>query len=319
MNLLDNEPDSAAPAASGLSRRGLIGVAGAVGITAALRALPAAAATGLASAPAGHRSFLGSDHDVFKEIKYGQTINGVKYPGVPGLSGVRVYAAKPTGPHMMVDHIAKKWPEPPVPGAGPIVYSIYPVPQHVLDGSLDHALKQLIDTAPPGSYLTTWHEALSLKFPRYITSEHMYQLHARMNTLARGTHVTYGSIFGGGDLAHLFRSVPPDLGFYGLDLYLDAKERIGQAMDRLEQFIAMAKKKDTRHHYPKLMIPECNTHVEARRPEWFTTVCQRMHGYGSHSVGVLTFWHKHGPLSGPWLPKDRKTIDAMAAITDHIF
>jgi hypothetical protein len=307
-------PASTVPAASGVSRRTLIGAAGALGIAAtAFRGLPATAA----AAPAVHTQFLGSDQDVFKEIKDGETIGGVTYAGVPGLSGVRIYGEKPTGKGSEKDHIAKAWPAPPVPGAGPIVYSIYPVPHHVLDGSLYDDLKRLIDSAPPGSYLTTWHEALSLKYPAYITSEHMYQLHARMNTLVKGTNVTYGPIFGGGDLAHLLSSAPPNLGFYGLDLY--ANDGIDRAMDRLEQFIALARKKDTKTGYPKLMIPECNTPTVAERPEWFKTVCRRMHTYGSQSIGVLTFWHKHGKLSGPWLPKDTKTVDAMNDIIGHIF
>jgi hypothetical protein len=314
MDLSDTEPEHAsAPAAPGVSRRALIGAAGALGIAAtALRTLPALAA---ASAPS--TQFLGSDQDVFKEIKDGETIRGVRHPGVPGLSGVRIYGEKPTGKTHEKDHIAEAWPAPPVANAGPIVYSIYPVPHHVLDGSLYHPLKRLIASAPPGSYLTAWHEALSLKYPKYITSENMYQLHARMNTLCKGSHVTYGSIFGGGDLANLFRSAPPNLGFYGLDLY--ANDGIGRAMGRLEQFIEMARKKDTKTGYPKILIPECNTPTVAERPEWFKTVCRRMHAYGSHSIGVLTFWHANGPLSGPWLPTDKKTIDAMNDIIDHIF
>ena len=38
-----------------------------------------------AGAAASARSFLGSNADVFMDIKNGETISGVKYPGVPGL------------------------------------------------------------------------------------------------------------------------------------------------------------------------------------------------------------------------------------------
>jgi len=303
------------PAPSGVSRRTLIGAAGALGIAAAgFAALPAAAATTAART----RNFLGSNEDVFKDIRDGEKISGVRYPGVPGLRGFRVYGLKPDGPKDETDRIAKTWPAPPVANAGPSVYSIYPVPEHVFNGDLNGPLKRLIASAPAGSYLTTWHEALSLPYPSYINSANMYKLHAHMNEITRGTHVTYGSIFGGGDLATLFKSVPPNLGFYGLDLY--GNEGIEKGVARLDQFIELAKPKDTKTPgYPRIVLPECNIHQEALRPDWFEAVCERMHAYGSHSIGVLTFWNPTGPLSGPWEPKDKKTIAAFNDIIDKIF
>jgi hypothetical protein len=316
VDLLDNDPGQQS-AASSMSRRTLIGAAGALGIAAtALRVLPAQAAAAAASA----RSFLGSNKDVFKEIRDGEKISGVQYPGVPGLRGVRIYGEQPTGANHETDHVADKWPLPPVTDAGPIVYSIYPVPEHVFNGSLNKTLESLIASAPPNSYLTAWHEALSLPFPKYITSANMFKLHAHINAMTKGTHVTYGSIFGGPrptGLTALFKSVPPNLGFYGLDLY--ETDGIENGLARLEQFITQAKPKDTKAHYPKLMLPECNTPNKAMRPEWFKSVCERMHVYGSHSIGVLEFWNPKGPLSGPWDPKDKKTIAAMNDIVNHIF
>ena len=302
--------------ASGVSRRTLLAAAGALGIAATgFRALPARAATEAAPALP---EFLGSNADVFKEIRDGEKISGVQYPGVPGLRGVRMYGEQPTGPKNETDHIRASWPAPPVAKAGPILYSIYPVPVHVFSGKLDDTLKKLIASAPAGSYLTAWHEALSLPFPSYITSANMYKLHAHMMALCHKTNVTYGSIFGGGDLTRLFKSVPPNLGFYGLDLH--GNDGIAKGLARLDQFIAMAKPKDTKTPgYPKIVLPECNTPVEAERPAWFESVCERMHTYGSHSIGVLTFWNPTGPLSGPWEPKDKKTIAAMNHIIDDIF
>jgi hypothetical protein len=306
-------------AAPGVSRRTLIGAAGALGIAATgFRALSARAATSATETAAAE--FLGSDENVFKDIRDGEKISGVQYPGVPGLRGVRIYGEQPDGTKKKpIDRLAKSWPKPPVANAGPIVYSIYPVPEHVFNGELKGALEKLIASAPAGAYLTTWHEALSLPYPSYITSESMYKLHAYMNTLTRKANpqVTYGSIFGGGELETLFKSVPPNLGFYGLDLY--ANEGIEKGLARLDEFITLAAPKDTRHHYPKLMLPECNTPAKSERPEWFESVCKRMHAYGSHSVGVLTFWNRTGPLSGPWDPTDKKTIAAMNDIIDHIF
>lgn len=316
MDLLDNDPGHQ-PAA--LSRRTLIGAAGALGIAAtALRVLPAQAAAEAASTG----SFLGSNAGVFKDIRDGETISGVKYPGVPGLRGVRMYGVQPTKNKkgVLIDHIRSTWPSPPVANAGPILYSIDPVPDHVFNGSLTKTLESLIASAPAGSLLSAWHEALSLPYPKYITSAAMYKLHAHLNAMTKGTHVTYGSIFGGPrptGLTTLFKSVPPNLGFYGLDLY--ETDGIDNGLTRLEQFITMAKPKDTKSRYPRLMLPECNTPKEAERPEWFTRVCERMHVYGAHSIGVLTFWNPKGPLSGPWEPKDKKTIAAMNDIIKKIF
>jgi hypothetical protein len=310
----DSKPSSA-PEKSAVSRRTLISAVGTLGIAAtAFRMLPARAAT--EAAPTGQ--FLGSNEDVFKDIKYGEKISGVQYSGVPGLRGVRIYGLQPDGPKKETDRIAETWPRPPVPHAGPMVYSIYPVPGHVFNGDLDDTLKKLIASAPPGSYLAAWHEALSLHYPPYITSESMYKLHAHMNAMTHGTNVTYGAIFGGGRLATLFESVPPNLGFYGQDLY--GNLGIGEGMDRLEEFITLAKPKDTETpRYPKLMIPECNTPNRAQRPAWFKSVCERMHVYGAHSLGVLTFWNPKGGLSGPWQPEDKQTIAAMNDITNKIF
>jgi hypothetical protein len=276
--------------------------------------LPAEAAAETARS----RQFLGSNKDVFKDIQNGEKISGIQYPGVPGLRGVRIYGLQPDGAGKETDRVAKTWPAPPVTKAGPIVYSIYPVPAHVFNGHLHDTLTSLIASAPPGSFLTAWHEALSLPYPSYITSDTMYKLHSHMNAITQGTNVSYGSIFGGGELTTLFKSVPPNLGFYGLDLY--GNEGIDKGMARLEQFITLAKPKDTKTPgYPKLMLPECNTPKKAERPDWFKSVCERMHTYGAHSIGVLTFWNPTGPLSGPWEPTDKKTIAAMNDIINNVF
>lgn len=194
---------------------------------------------------------------MFKEIREGEKISGVQYSGVPGLRGVRIYGKQSTGDHSETDHIADTWPLPPVADAGPIVYSMYPLPRHVFSGSLNRTLESLIASAPANSYLTAWHEALSLPFPKYITSASMHKLHAHLNAMMKGKHVTYGPVLGGGDLARLFRSVPSNLGFYGLDLH--GNLGIEKGLARLEQFITQAKLKDTKSQYPKLMLPECNT------------------------------------------------------------
>jgi hypothetical protein len=245
-----------------------------------------------------------------------------------------------------------------------MVYSIYPVPEHVLDGTLYDNLVSLISSAPPNSYLNTWHEALSLDYSQYpfITSDNMYQLHARMNTLVQQhatatdgvPNVIYGSIFGGGDgdLGMLFDSVPPDLGFYGLDLYAgggpDCSSGIAAGIQHLKDFIDQAGPKDTSSaHYPKLVIPECNYSPDCSllgepedpgdpedagnsedpgdptlRGQWFEAVANVMHQYGANSIGILTFWRDGGLDSGKWDPSKpwgHSTIDALNHIINTIF
>ena len=57
------------------------------------------------------------------------------------------------------------------------------------------------------------------------------------------------------------------------------------------------------------MIPECNyapdcslTDHPTLRGQWFEAVANRMRTYGTNSIGVLTFWHTNGKVSGPWDP-----------------
>jgi len=207
-----------------------------------------------------------------------------------------------------------------------------------MDGTLYNTLKSLIDSAPPNSYLNCWHEALSLDYSQYpfVTSDAMYQLHARMNTLVQGSNVTYGSIFGGhaSDLPTLFHSVPPNLGFYGQDLYTthgpSCSSGIDTGMQHLEDFITQAKAKDTiTPGYPSLMIPECNyapdcslTGDPTLRGQWFEAVATRMHQYGANSIGILSFWNPSGSLSGPWDPNASwypSTVQDMNDIINNIF
>jgi hypothetical protein len=87
---------------------------------------------------------------------------------------------------------------------GPIVYSIYPLPMTVLDQNNGQytatiaAIQDIIASAPPESYLNSWHEALTLpgSTPPDATPAMMSDLHSALNEMCQGTNVTYGSIFG---------------------------------------------------------------------------------------------------------------------------
>src|SRR5258708_14793214 len=61
-------------------------------------------------------------------------------------------------------------------------------------------IRTIIDTAPAGSYLNAWHEALSLpsSTPPGVTPAIMKSLHNVLNGMCqKAANVTYGSIFGG--------------------------------------------------------------------------------------------------------------------------
>ncbi len=312
---------AAVAVASGMSRRAFVAAAGTLGVTvAAMRALPASAAAASGTAAA---QFLGSNAHVFVDIQSGDPAAGV--PGVPGLSGVRIYGEHPKG---STNRLAPAWPTGPAPGTqGPIVYSIYPIPDTVTgtktqspDPKTVAAIEHLIATAPAGSYLDSWHEAFGLSYPSYITHAAMYRLHAALNDMCKGTGVTYGSIFGGGELATLFTTTPRDLGYYGLDVYGNISLTAG--MQRLDSFITLAKQHAS-SGYPKLLIPETNapdkTQQQKKRDAWFEAVCTRMHGYGSNSIGVLTFWGgQNAQLGGPWT-QNVNNVNELNYIISNIF
>lgn len=331
---------SGVPAPTGLSRRAFIGVAGAAGIAAATaRALPAKAAT----TPA--RCFFGSNQDVFLDIRDGEVIPGTRHPilsaPVPGLSGVRIYGEKPDSNGN--NQLASGWPAGPSPtDQGPIVYSIYPIPSTVTGPTPDPAtmlaIENLIGTAPPGSYLTAWHEALSLSgsTPPGATPAMMNSLHTALNKMCQGSNVTYGSIFGGdanflanqnmgapaacppkSTAPQVWDSVPDDLGFYGIDVY--GGDSIDKNMCFLDTFITNARLVAA-SGYPKILIGETNYNsTDTNRVEWLQQVATRMNAYGSNAIGILTFWGGAGAaLSGAWDPTDDTIIGGMNYIINDI-
>jgi hypothetical protein len=326
---------------AGVGRRAFLGAVGAVGIAAATaRLLPVKAST--APASVNTHCFFGSSAGVFVDIKRGQVIPGTNPPvrsrPVPGLRGVHIYGIKPDKRGY---HLASRWPAGPLPGGqGPILYTIYPNMEAVIssDQQTIRAIQRIIDTAPAHSYLSAWQEAISLRSstPKGATLAKLKLMHIRLNKMCRqSANVTYGSIFGDSGInfndgappmamcppsstaLHVWDSVPDDLGFYAMDPY--GGDDIELNMCRLETFIQNAKKKAATG-YPRIILAETNNKsTSAKRVEWFERVATRMHTYGSHAVGILTFWGgAHAPLSGAWNPADKTVIDGMNHIINHI-
>ncbi|HET9896480.1 MAG TPA: hypothetical protein VFQ44_16255 [Streptosporangiaceae bacterium] len=229
-------------------------------------------------------------------------------------TGIRYYAG---GGGKNVNVFPTPWPI-----YGPrtnMLMSVYPDLRELLAGRLDNQIRDMIAGAPAGSMLTAWHEVLSLHYqPRYLTPANVYLMHRRMNVLCRGSNVTYGCLLGGGDLARLMRYVPPNLGFYGIDLYGNLGTRTHprwhHPFDRWIQFRDLARTKDKVHRYPRLVIGETNCPVRSLRPAWFKLITSWLHAYGTHGKGVFTFWSDSAHLGGPWIPGDEATINALRGI-----
>lgn len=302
-----------------------------------------------AKADATPRCFFGSNADVFVDIKQGVRMPGLEYadavpPGVPGLTGVRIYGEMPdlNG----INHLAHQWPAGPSPTAqGPIVYSIYPIPDTIANSdnpaywTTIRTIQNIIDTAPPSSYLTAWHEALSLpsSTPPGATPATMKSVHNVLNGMCqKSANVTYGSIFGGNanflvdqgmmpptacppnaTVPLAWDSVPDDLGFYGVDVY--GGDDVDTNMCFLDTFIINANVKAA-SGYPKILIAETNKNsTDARRVDWFERVATRMQAYGPNAIGILTFWGGAGAaLSGAWDPADIAVIDGMNYVINNI-
>jgi hypothetical protein len=228
--------------------------------------------------------------------------------------GIRYYAGGGGG---AINVFPTPWP---IYGPGTqTLMSIYPDLRELLAGQLDDQIRDMIAGAPPGSMLNAWHEVLSLTYtPKYLTPTNVYLMHRKMNTLCRGSQVTYGCLLGGGDLVRLMRYVPPNLGYYGLDLYgnlgIRKHPRWEHPFERWIQFRNLAMTK-VRSGHPSLVIGETNCPDEALRPAWFNLVATWLNDYSPRKTSLFTFWADPGyGLSGPWDPHDNATINALRGI-----
>lgn len=232
--------------------------------------------------------------------------------------GIRAYAGGGSlGSNKGVNVFPTPWP---VHGKHTrLLMSIYPDLDDLFAGRLDKRIRGMIAGAPPGSMLNAWHEVLSLPYQQpYLTPYNVYQMHLKMLSLCRGSHVTYGCLLGGGDLTYLMRYVPAGLDYYGLDLYgnlgLRMHPRWDHAHHRWIEFKELARTKDKSAN-PWLVVGETNCPLESLRPAWFKLIASWLNGRGARAKGLFTFWANPGHgLSGPWKPSDKATINALKEI-----
>ena len=206
-----------------------------------------------------------------------------------------------------------------VPDA-PVTLSIRPVPDDLLAGRLDDQIKALIATAPPGVKLSAWHEASNLPgYPEFVRADAISAVHEYMQDLCRGSNVRYGSIICAVP-SQVRQWMGPSLDWYGLDVY-DFGEgqfrhwtgRISQSklFERLDDMLATCRELSGQDA-PEIDICETNSPRPEHRAEWFTLLAEWMSANGGRCL--QTFWNPSGSLSGPWLPDDQQTIDALRSI-----
>ncbi len=221
--------------------------------------------------------------------------------------------------------IPKGWPSKESAPDARVLLSIRPVPEDLLAGRLDDELKPWIASAPPGVKLSAWHEASNLKgYPDNVRSDrNMSAVHEYLQDLCRGSNVSYGSIICAVP-SKVSSWMGRGLDWYGLDVYDFgggqfrgllggiSKSKLFARMDDMLETCRQLSGRDA----PEIAVCETNSPRPQHRAEWFTLLAEWM---ASNGGGCLeTFWNPSGPLSGPWLPDDAKTIEALRAIAANL-
>ncbi len=218
--------------------------------------------------------------------------------------------------------IPRSWPAKKSAPDARVMLSIRPVPDDLLAGRLDDELNALISTAPPGVRLSAWHEASNLAgYPDYVRDGGtMSAVHQYLQALCRGTNVRYGSIICAVP-SQVKSWMGTGLDWYGLDVYDFGGGQFRNwwngGISKTKLFARLDNMLDTcrslaGRESPEIDICETNSPRPAHRADWFTLLAEWMSGNGG---GYLeTFWNPSGPLSGPWLPDDARTISALRSI-----
>jgi hypothetical protein len=282
-----------------ISRRAVLGTGAAlagIGLAAAV-AGPAQAAARSVPPGAGQGLRVGANAEWYAAV----------HAAVPQVTCRRVYYPEhnfvPTG-----------WPA--GPAGSTALVSIRPVPADLLAGRLDGQIRAFLASAPPGSDLTTWHEAGNLTgYPGYITAPAMRRVHRYMQRLCAGTNVRYGPVLCMRP-SSMTPWLVPGLDWYGLDIYdwpefhdprgpLDLRGRLYPRLDQWRGVVQQV----TGRRAPALSICETNSVHPAHRPKWFSALAGWLGGNGGRCL--LTYWSDSPGAVGPWLPHDRAVVRAL--------
>jgi len=243
--------------------------------------------------------------------------------GIPNVTGYRQHLYEITGGKIVWPSvngpIPVTWPCTPTNVLG--FYTLYPNPDDLLAGKLDAQLCGLIGSAPSwGGALTAYAEAdgdasHGGQFaPLGLTKDKLHEVHAYMQALCQGSRVKYGSTVCGPGLDQVSFGIP-GLDFYALDWY-DSNSLLFQVLNDWR-----ANTESYAGGSPVLAIAETNSNQPLRRPYWFSAVYGWLRGYelenGGQALGYWSYWRRSGiGLSGPWLPDDKATIEALTDIAN---
>jgi hypothetical protein len=217
------------------------------------------------------------------------------------------------------------WPD--IHPATHMTLSLRPNPADLLAGKLDRQLKAVIDSAPPHSDLTFWHENTTgnpLRYPHYVNNARAaIRMQRYGHKLCAGTHVRFGVITVG-PVVYQRGWIARGLDWYGDDLYEFPKLRNAdnsfskaKVLARLNENLA-AWRTASGQHSPAIRICETNSPYDSHRAEFFTTIANWLARHNGHRM--LTYWNPRGSLargglSGPW-PPSRPVIRRLATLAE---
>lgn len=216
------------------------------------------------------------------------------------------------------------WPNP-YPGAH-MTLSLRPNPSDLLAGKLDSRLKAIINSAPPHSELTFWHENTTgnpLRYPPHVNNARTaIRMQKYGQSLCEGTRVLFGVITVGPAVYQL-DWMARGLDWYGDDLYEFPKLRNqdgtfskARVVARLYQNLHAWQKVSSKRS-PAIRICETNSPYNSHRSELFTTIAEWLARHNGNRM--LTYWNPHhglaqGGLSGAW-PPSKPVISRLTSLS----
>lgn len=222
-----------------------------------------------------------------------------------------------------------------IPSAWPIIHphaqmtlSLRPNPADLLSGKLDRRLKRVIDSAPPGSELTFWHENIAgnpLRYPHYVNNPRAaIRMQRYGKRLCAGSNVLFGVITVG-PVIWQKNWIARGLDWYGDDLYEWPRLRgPNNSFDKAKVIARLnwnlhAWRQASGQRRPAVRICETNSPYDSHRSAFFATIAHWLSGHNGNRM--LTYWSPRGSLanggvSGPW-PPSKPVIKRLVSLAEQ--